>query len=223
MRIASFDLDGTLTDISFVDCVWLEGIPRLYALKHGLGFEDAKEFVTCEYGKVGRERLEWYDLSYWIQKFELDISPKTVLDSFQQRIGVFPEVIEVLKELRRRGLRLIIVTNARREFADLEIEKTKIGPYFEQVFSATSDFGLIKKTSEIYKKVCTICKIAPEEMIHVGDDQRFDFEVPKELGIEAFYLDRTCKHSGQSIIHSLIELTQKLTIGTRPTEHENSS
>jgi HAD superfamily hydrolase (TIGR01549 family) len=201
----------------------LEGIPRLYAVKYGLAFEDARDFVTREYGKVGRERLEWYDLSYWIRKFGLDVSPRTILDSFQQRIGVFPEVVEVLNNLRYIGLRLIIVTNARREFADLEIKKTKIGRYFEQVFSATSDFGLIKKNPDIYKKVCDICKITPREMIHVGDDERFDFEVPKELGIEAFYLDRTGKHSGLSVIHSLVELNQKLMTGTRPSERKSSS
>jgi len=213
-------LDGTLTDISFVDCVWLEGIPRSYALKHGLAFEDAKDFVTREYGKVGRDRLEWYDLSYWIRKFGLDVSPRTILDFFKQRIRIFPEVIEVLNELKCMGLRLIIVTNARREFADLEIENTKIGPYFEQIFSVTSDFGLIKKTPDIYKKVCGICKITPREMIHVGDDERFDFEVPREIGIEAFYLDRTGKHSGQSVIHSLMELSQKLTTVTHLSEHK---
>jgi HAD superfamily hydrolase (TIGR01549 family) len=222
IRIASFDLDGTLTDISFVDSVWLEGIPRLYALKYGLAFEDAKSFVTREYGKVGRERLEWYDLSYWIGKLGLDVSPGEILSSFQHRIGVFPEVTEVLEEFRNVGLRLIIVTNARREFADLELEKTKIGRYFERVFSATSDFGLIKKTPNLYKKVCSICEVSPQEMIHVGDDQCFDFEVPNKIGIEAFYLDRTGKHSGQSVIHSLMELGQKLTTRTGQNGHKKS-
>ena len=211
IRIASFDLDGTLTDISFVDSVWLEGIPRLYALKHGLAFDDAKSFVVREYGKVGKERLEWYDLSYWIGKLGLDVSPGEILTSFQHRIGVFPEVTEILEEFRQVGFRLIIVTNARREFADLELEKTRIGRYFERVFSATSDFGLIKKTSSLYKKVCSICKVTPQEVIHVGDDECFDFEIPNKIGIEAFYLDRTGNHSGQSVIHSLVELGQKLT------------
>lgn len=214
IRIASFDLDGTLTDISFVDSVWLEGIPRLYATMHDLTFSDAKSFVTREYGKVGRERLEWYDLSYWIGKLGLNASPGEILGSFQHRIGVFPEVSQVLDDLAHMKVRLIIVTNARREFADLEIEKTKIGPYFERVFSATSDFGLIKKTPEIYKKVCSICGVTPKEMVHVGDDQCFDFEVPKKLGIEVFYLDRTGCKSGQSVIHSLTELGQKLATAT---------
>jgi len=223
IRIASFDLDGTLTNVSFVDSVWLEGIPRLYALKHGLAFEDAKSFVTREYGKVGRERLEWYDLSYWIGELGLDVSPTEILRSFQHRIGVFPEVIEVLEEFRHMRFRLIIVTNARREFADLELEKTRIGRYFERVFSATSDFGLIKNTPRLYKKVCSICEVTPKEMTHVGDDECFDFEVPNKIGIEAFYLDRTGNHSGQCVIHSLMELRQKLTNWAGQNGHRKSS
>jgi putative hydrolase of the HAD superfamily len=209
-RVVSFDLDGTITDISFVDSVWLEGIPRLYALKKGLAFEDAKNSVMNEYSEVGRERLEWYDLSYWIEKLGLEVSPEEVLSSFQHRIRIFPEVLEVLEEFRDRGLRLIVVTNARREFVDLELEKTKIGHYFERVFSSTSDFGLIKKSVSLYRKVCSICGVSPEEMVHVGDDRRFDFEVPSKLGITAFYLDRTGEHSGDFVVDSLRQLSEKL-------------
>jgi FMN phosphatase YigB (HAD superfamily) len=102
------------------------------------------------------------------------------------------------------------VTNARREFVDLELEKTKIGHYFERVFSSTSDFGLIKKSVSLYRKVCSICGVPPEEMVHVGDDRRFDFEVPSKLGITAFYLDRTGEHSGDFIVDSLRRLSEKL-------------
>ena len=190
--------------------MWLDGVPHLYAIKHGLKFEDAKKFVTHKYGKVGRERLEWYDLGYWVRKLGLDVSPEEILGSFQNRIETFSEVTQVLEELRHVGLRLIVLTNARREFADLEIENTKIGRFFERIFSATSDFRLIKKTPSIYKKVCKICGITPSEMTHVGDDECFDVEVPREIGIEAFYLDRTGNHSGRFVIHTLNELGQKL-------------
>ena len=206
----SFDLDGTITDISFVNSVWLEGIPSLYATKNGLGFEDAKTLVMSEYLKVGKDRLEWYDLGYWIAKFGLATSPRAVLSSFQHRIMVFPEVPAVLKELKDAGFRLVVVTNARREFVDLELENTRIGHFFERVFSSTSDFGLIKKSTDIYRKVCSTCGISPEEMIHVGDDQCFDFEVPSKLGITAFYLDRTRENSVDHVINSLQELCRKL-------------
>ena len=211
IKIVSFDLDGTITDTSFVDSVWLEGIPSIYASKENLPLDYAKRLVKREYDKIGRERLEWYDLSYWIEKFGLRVSPKELLKSFESKIQIFPEVRGVLKEIRVRGLKQIIVSNARREFVDLEIYKTNIAHYFERVFSATSDFGQIKKSVDIFQKVCNICHIKPEEMLHVGDDRLFDFEIPKRLGIPAVYLDRTGQCEEKTAIHDLRELNEKLT------------
>ncbi len=210
-RVVSFDMDGTITDLSFVESVWLEGVPCLYAAKHSVSFEDARTYVKREYDKVGREKLEWYDLSYWTKKFGLDVSPEEVLDSFQHRIRIYPEVNKVLEECKNKGFRLIIVTNARREFLNLELEKTKIDHYFERDFSSTSDFGLIKKTVNLYQKVCSIIGVSPYEMVHVGDDRFFDFVVPSKLGIKAFYLDRTGEDSGDWVIHSLKDLEERVT------------
>ena len=47
-------------------------------------------------------------------------------------------------------------------------------------------------------------------MVHVGDDECFDFEVPNNLGITAFYLDRTGEHSGDHVVHGLQELSGRL-------------
>lgn len=210
IRMVSFDLDGTITETSFVDSVWLEGIPRSYALKRDISFEDAKKYVRREYDKVGREKVEWYDLRHWIMKFDLDISPAEILNQYRSKIRVFPEVPRILKETRNRGFRLIVITNARREFADLELERTSISHFFERVFSSTSDFGLVKKSISLYEKVCGICGITPEEMVHVGDDRFFDFEVPEDLGIHAYFLDRRGQRKEKSVIHNLLELNEKL-------------
>lgn len=216
-KMVSFDLDGTITDISFADSVWLEGIPRSFADKNGVSLEDAKRRVMGEYAKVGRDRLEWYDLRYWIGKLCLDVRPEELLDSFQHRIRIYPEVVEVLEEFSSKGFRLIVVSNARREFVDLELHKTNIARYFEQIYSATSDFGLIKNKVELYRRVCKICDVSPNEVIHVGDDHSFDFEVPSRLGINSFYLDRTGKKSGEYVVHNLKELSRKSARGTSNT------
>jgi FMN phosphatase YigB (HAD superfamily) len=197
--------------MTHIRVVWLEGIPRLYAVKHGISLDDAKTHVSKEYEKVGRERLEWYDLTYWTEKFGLDVCPEEILSSFQHRIRVFPEVTEILQEFKDKGFRPIIMTNARREFLNLELERTKIGHYFERVFSSTSDFNLIKKTVNLYRKVCNIIGVSPSKMAHVGDDWFFDFAVPKKLGIKAFYLDRTGETSGNLVIHNLKELGARVT------------
>jgi len=210
IKVTSFDLDGTLFDNRFVDSVWLEEIPRLYSVKKRVTFDDARKAVKREYDKVGKERLEWYDLDYWIRKFGLNVDWKELLNHFAHRIKTYPEVPKVLEELKQRSLRLIIVTNARREFVELELKKAKIENYFERVFSSTSDFGLVKKTVTIYQKICDILEISPQEMIHIGDDRNFDFDVPRRLGVLAFHLDRTGKHKGEFVIHSLQDLNKKL-------------
>lgn len=82
-KVVSFDLDGTLTDASFVDSVWLEGIPRLYSIKKGVSFDDVRKAVKREYDKVGKEKLRWYDLHYWIKKFDLKVSWQDLLCCFE--------------------------------------------------------------------------------------------------------------------------------------------
>ena len=209
-KVISFDLDGTLFDNRFVDSVWLEEIPRLYSVKKRVSIDDAKKIVKREYDKVGKERLEWYDLHYWIKKFGLNIEVEELLRNFEHRIRTYPEVPNVLEQLKQKGFRLIIVTNARREFVELELRKAKMRNYFDRVFSSTSDFGVVKKTINLYQMVCNIIEISPQEMIHIGDDRNFDFNVPRRLGILAFHLDRTGKKKGHFVIHSLDDLNRKL-------------
>ena len=210
IKVMSFDLDGTLIDYRFVDSVWFEGIPRLYSAEKRVTFNDAKKVVKREYDKVGKERLEWYDLYYWTRKFGLNVAAQELLRHFEHRIKTYPEVPKVLEELKQKGLELVIVTNARREFAELELKKAEIENYFEHVFSSTSDFALVKRTVNLYQRVCNFLQISPEEMIHIGDDRNFDFDVPRRLGILAFHLDRAGKHKGEFVIHNLEELSRKL-------------
>ncbi len=210
IKVISFDLDGTLFDNMFVDSVWLEEIPRLYSVEKGVSFDEARKTVKREYDLVGKERLEWYDIHYWIRKFGLNVEAKELLRNFEHRIRAYPEVSNVLEQLKQRGFRLVVVTNAIREFVELELEKTEMKDCFERVFSSTSDFGVVKKTVKLYQRVCDILEVSPQEIIHVGDDQNFDFDVPRRLGILAFHLDRTGKHEGEFVIQSLEELTRKL-------------
>ena len=50
--------------------------------------------------------------------------------------------------------------------------------------------GLIKKEGSFYLALCSSLAIKPGELIHIGDHYEFDYLVPREIGIRAFYLDR---------------------------------
>jgi HAD superfamily hydrolase (TIGR01549 family) len=209
IKVISFDLDGTLVDQEFSEWVWGVGIPQLFAEKRRIPFDEAKEIVEGEYRKVGDGSLEWYDIKYWFTCFQLDGNWKSLLNRFSQRIKIYPEVLKVLKDLSSH-YRLIIISNAAREFIDIEVEVAELRGYFARIFSATSDFGQVKKTAEFYGRICQLLLIGSQEMVHVGDHWEFDYLVPKGLGIQSLHIDRSGNRRGDDVIRNLEEVGQRL-------------
>jgi putative hydrolase of the HAD superfamily len=208
-KIISFDMDGTLVDPEFTDWVWSHGIPTLYAKKVGIPFEEAKAFVVNEYLKVGEGAIEWYDIKYWFQWFQLEQSWSMLMKQYADKINIYPDVNSVLEHLKD-GFRMVLTSNAGREFIDVEMEVTGLGRYFERIFSATSDFREVKKTKGFYQRICQILGTRPQEIVHVGDHYEFDYVVPRSLGIRAYYLDRSGGRKGEFIIPDLRDLEKKL-------------
>jgi putative hydrolase of the HAD superfamily len=213
-KYISFDMDGTLVDPVFTDFVWGQGIPRLYAEKVGLSFEAAKAFVEREYQNVGEGAIEWYDIKYWFRFFQLEQSWKNLMRQFVDKIQVYPDVNHILDRLKDT-FQLILTSNAGREFIEVEMEATGLGRYFNQIFSATSDFGVVKKTIEFYQRICQILGASPQEIVHIGDHYEFDYLVPRRLGIHAFYLDRSGEKRGEFVLRNLGELEEKLPVSIK--------
>ena len=208
-KIISFDMDGTLVDPEYTDWVWLHGIPTLYAEKGGLSFEEAKHFVVEEYLKVGEGAIEWYDIKYWFQFFQLEQSWKVLMERYVDKIRIYPNVNHLLEHLKDR-FQLVLTSNAGREFIDVEMEATGLRKYFNQIFSATSDFRMVKKTIDFYRRICEILRVEPREIVHVGDHYEFDYLVPRSLGIHAFYLDRSGEQNGEFVLRDLRDLEKNL-------------
>ena len=188
IKVVSFDVDGTLVSHGFADCVWLQGIPMAYADKEGLSFEQAFEYVKSEYDKIGEHRIEWYNIDYWLRKFDLDIPYEKLFKKYEDEIKVYEEVESVLAVLKGEGYELILSSNAATEFIEFQIKPIK--KFFLHVFSATSDFGEVKKTNGFFARVCEILDVKPQAVVHTGDHSVFDFLNPRKIGITAYYLDR---------------------------------
>jgi len=207
--IISFDMDGTLVESEYTDWVWNHGIPNLYAKKAGLSFEEAKAFVEGEYRKVGDGAPEWYDIQYWFRFFQLQTGWRALMEQYVDKIGVYPDVSHLLDRLKGR-FKLVLTSNAGREFIEVEMGATGLDRYFDRIFSATSDFQEVKKTPRFYHRVCEILKVPPGDLVHVGDHFEFDYLVPRAVGIRAFYLDRSAQQDGEFILRDLRDLESKL-------------
>lgn len=205
--ILSFDLDGTLMKPGFGDKVWLEGLPTIYAHNHNLSFDKAKEELLNAYDQLGNSRREWYDLSYWIRKLNLNGTPNDLLEKFSSYIQPYPEVPALIKKLSKTHM-LIISSAAMKPFITIELQTAKLSTYFSMFFSATSDTNTVKKDPYFYRMIAQKLKCRPREIIHVGDNFEFDYISPKKAGLYAVHLDRTNKTKEKQIqrITSLTEL-----------------
>ncbi len=205
IRIISLDMDGTLVNSRFVDKVWMEGMPRLYAERTGLDLPAAREYVIGEYMKIGSDHLEWYDLKFWIDKFGLCIGKEELLELYEDEIEVYPEVEEVL-ELLSENYELVVTSNAAREFIDIELDGLQ--GYFREVFSATSDFREVKKSPLLYGAICAHLDARPFEVLHIGDHYSYDYESALDAGLDALFLDRRGERQGPEVIGDLREAVE---------------
>jgi HAD superfamily hydrolase (TIGR01549 family) len=215
IRFVSLDMDGTLINSRFVDQVWMEEIPRLYAQMQGLEPPQAKEFVIGEYMKIGSDRLEWYDLQYWLDRLQLPIGKQELLESFEDHIEPYPEVRDAL-EMLSGSFELVVTSNAAREFIDIELDG--LLDYFHETFSATSDFRMVKKSPLLYNAVCRRLKVKPFQVLHIGDHYSYDYESPLEAGLDALFLDRKGMRTGREVVGDLREAASQ--IGCLPSARE---
>jgi HAD superfamily hydrolase (TIGR01549 family) len=104
---------------------------------------------------------------------------------------VFPETLEVLRELHERSFRLALITNAQGQ----EVEgQHRLGNYpeLEHFFEAVvvaGEGGIPPKPDPAPFLLCLdLLKLAPEETVYVGDDWRIDVEGSKAVGMRPIWL-----------------------------------
>ncbi|MCX5867006.1 MAG: HAD family hydrolase [Proteobacteria bacterium] len=219
VKIISFDLDGTLVDFEFNELVWHQGIPEKYAEKHNLDFESARGRVRAEYDRVTDGGLSWYDIRHWFNFFGLPGTHDELFERFRHSIRTFPEVKEVMKKLQGMGYEMVLTTNSSREFLTIELQETGLAPYFSRIFSATSDFRMVKKVPEFYRQILGLLGTDEKSVIHVGDHWKFDYLAPREAGIESYFVDRKSEREPsreEGIIQDLSELLKILKDSPKP-------
>ena len=194
IKIISFDAEGTLVTPDFSQAVWHEAIPLLYAQKRGIEPARAKTIIAEEYNKIGDQRLEWYDINYWFRGLGLG-APEPVIQSCLDKISYYPEVLEVLPSLADK-YKLIIASGTPLELLHYLLQD--ISSYFAYIFSSLSHYHQLKNP-EFYLSICQAMNVEPSQVVHVGDNWQFDFLNSKQVGMHAFYLDRSGKNHQESI------------------------
>ncbi len=202
IKVVSFDLDGTLVDKNFDELLWFKEIPEAYAKKNRISIKKAKEIVFSEYDKKEKElHYRWTDIGFWADYFGLG-DWQRIVDRIKDRIAVYPDVVETLKELKKRH-KLIIITQSDPKMIKYKIKTEGIEKYFSMIVSVPGEFKQLKKDKKVFNEITRKLDIRKEMIVHIGDNYALDYELPRKAGIRAFYLDRSGKANGEDVVYSL--------------------
>lgn len=209
ISIISFDLDGTIMQQDFADSVWLTALPGLYAKQKKIDLDGARSLLMESYDAMGSDRREWYDLNYWIDQLGLSVTPNDVLQIYKNSIKLFPDAKQVIQQLSKEYT-LIISSGAMTEFIQIQLSSTGLSKYFSHLFSSTSDTNTVKKDPLFYKTIARSLDVEPSDIVHIGDNEVYDYHSPMKAGLHAFYLDRKSDYYAPHIVHNLTEFEQKI-------------
>ena len=196
ISVVSFDVDGTLVDQRFNELIWENDIPALVAKKRGCSFIEAKDFCLCEYGKLGDKDLRWYDVQYWLERFNISVPAKALFKEREQSIIVYRDVLPVLEKLKKQGFKIIVITCMPRIFLKEKI--CKFDSHFKKVFSTISDFKKVK-SPEVYLHVSKLIETSPSDILHIGDHHTLDYEFSLKAGYKSVLIEREKKTRDFSI------------------------
>ena len=162
------DMDGTLLDRHFDNFFFEEELPRRYAVKHGLTFEEARVQLMAMYRSVEGE-LAWTDLHYWTKRVGIDVV--AMHRELDHMIGFLPDAEAFLLALRRLGKRVTILTNAHRAGVDVKTAKTGLDRHVDRIVDAF-EVGWLKMRSEYWPSCRHLVGFDPARALYIDDDEQ---------------------------------------------------
>jgi len=100
-----------------------------------------------------------------------------------------PGALEMLRRLRRLGVRLALVSNGSGAAQRSKIDRFGLAPLFDTIV-IEGEFGAGKPDERVYLYACEQLGVAPAEAWMIGDRLDWDVEAPQRLGILAIWVDK---------------------------------
>ena len=207
-RAILFDLDDTiLTYTAKVDSCWRTVCNRFAVEVPGL----APDRLLAEIDRV----RDWY----WSDperhrrgRLELERARQELVGTALQALGAdrpdlarrivqdfsalrdetlrpVPGALEMLRRLRRLGVRLALVSNGSGAAQRSKIDRFGLAPLFDTIV-IEGEFGAGKPDERVYLYACEQLGVTPAEAWMIGDRLDWDVEAPQRLGILAIWVDK---------------------------------
>ncbi|MFC7784070.1 MULTISPECIES: HAD family hydrolase [unclassified Rossellomorea] len=214
IQAAIFDLDGTLLnrDASVYEFIsnqyerldkWLRHIP--------------KESYITRFIELDKRGYVWKDEVYkrLIEEFTIpELTWEGLLEDyiseFKHSCVPFPHLHNMLDELKKKNIKLGMITNGFGQFQMDNILALEIKAYFDEILVSEWE-GLKKPDPKIFKRALVRLNLKPHECIFIGDHPEYDVYGAQKVGMKGIWKkDPHLSHaeSADGVIDDLMELPE---------------
>jgi putative hydrolase of the HAD superfamily len=170
-----------------------------YYLSHHLDGGDADRLEDLR-ASCAREMTRAIGLE---GRLDPDLARQAMLDSLE--FTPYPDVPPALRELRGRGLRLVVASNWDCSLP-WWLDRAGLGALLDGTVSSAV-VGRAKPAPEVFRRALELAGVAPEEALHVGDSLQADVEGARTAGVRGLLLVRDGEPpDGVESVGSLAEL-----------------
>lgn len=122
---------------------------------------------------------------------------------------MYEEVEETLKELKKKKVKLFLLTNIDKFAFDQVEQKYGLSKMFTKMYPSFQT-GLLKSNKKSYELVLKENKLKPEDVLIVGDCLNSDIAAADNAGLKGVLIDRRESREYETKISSLKELLDML-------------
>lgn len=117
--------------------------------------------------------------------------------SSMEYINLYPHVLENLHNLKEKGYRLWLLSNAQRVFTAYELRHLGLEDAFDGVY-ISSDFRCRKPDLRFFRALLEEHHLAPEKCLMIGNDRNTDIAGAINAGLDTLYMHTNITPPGQA-------------------------
>ncbi|MDD5935081.1 MAG: HAD family phosphatase [Clostridiales bacterium] len=179
IKAVIFDLDGTL-----IDSMWMwKAIDIEYLGRYGYECPETlqREIEGMSFTETANFFKERFHLPDPIQKIKDDWNAMA-FDKYKNEVTMKPGMLELLKELRKKGIKTGIATSNSKELVNTVIESLQIGEYFDEIHTSC-EVAKGKPAPDIYLLVAKCLGVEPKDCL-VFEDVPLGIMAGKNAGMK---------------------------------------
>jgi len=219
IKAVTFDVGGTLM------APW-PSVGHVYARVAAahIGFTADPERITQQFIEAWRARREFdYSHQGWLELVRRSFHGITTVsdalfmalyDAFSTHEAwrVYDDVLPCLEALQKADVRLAVISNWDARLR-ATLQSVGLRDFFE-VITVSGEHNINKPDRRVFDLTASALHLDPEEMLHIGDSHREDYQGARNAGFHALHLDRDGVEPGS--VATLAALISHLSPGAGP-------